>query len=479
MGQNLQEIRVRPLDPAEEDRFGSEVVIKDSLLFITAINDNDPVMHSGSAYIFSKEADNWIQFQKIPGTLRPNSHFGISLAVSNDNKILIGAPDDTASAYRKTGVAYLYEFENGGWIFSQRIYPEPDNNIINRGFGYSVDIAENFLAIGAPWDGTVDSITGSVYIFIKDSSNWMQSDIIAISGIYHYAYMGTSVVFGNNTLFVGIPGLNKYGNNSGSVYIYENVNGIWEFIQSLIPEDLQPENFFGGKTSVYDSILAVTAYGSIGSVNYRGAVYIFEKRNDEWIETQRIVPEDDIIERLGSSIKLYKDTLLIGAIDNNNKGLICLYIKENNSWIKKYEFRESIGGSGVNYGGSCDMINSNFAISATGYLFNSGAVYVYREKPVSVNDNNTQIPSNYILYQNYPNPFNPSTTIEFNQPEDGFVTLKVYDILGRDVKTLIEDYRNKGKNSVEFFAGNISGGVYFYEIKVNDFTARRKMILMK
>lgn len=86
---------------------------------------------------------------------------------------------------------------------------------------------------------------------------------------------------------------------------------------------------------------------------------------------------------------------------------------------------------------------------------------------------------NYELYQNFPNPFNPSTRIEFELPKDGFVNLKVFDILGRELETLVDAYKNKGKYTVEFNANNLSTGIYFYEIRSNEFVVRRKMILMK
>lgn len=85
----------------------------------------------------------------------------------------------------------------------------------------------------------------------------------------------------------------------------------------------------------------------------------------------------------------------------------------------------------------------------------------------------------YQLLQNYPNPFNPSTTIEFDLKEDGFTTLKVFDITGREVKTLINGKMRAGHHTVNYFAPGIASGVYFYQIKSKDFVANRKMISVK
>ena len=89
------------------------------------------------------------------------------------------------------------------------------------------------------------------------------------------------------------------------------------------------------------------------------------------------------------------------------------------------------------------------------------------------------IPKVYSLEQNYPNPFNPSTTIRYQLPQDGLVTLKIYDILGREVTTLVNEEKAKGKYEVNFNATNLASGVYLYRIRVNDYVAVKKMLLIK
>lgn len=85
----------------------------------------------------------------------------------------------------------------------------------------------------------------------------------------------------------------------------------------------------------------------------------------------------------------------------------------------------------------------------------------------------------YDLLQNYPNPFNPVTTIKFQIPKEGYVVLKVYDILGREVRTLVNDYKPIGKYSIDFNASSLASGTYIYELRVNDFKAVKKFILLK
>lgn len=87
--------------------------------------------------------------------------------------------------------------------------------------------------------------------------------------------------------------------------------------------------------------------------------------------------------------------------------------------------------------------------------------------------------TDYALSQNYPNPFNPSTVINYQVPVNNHVLIKVYDILGRDVRTLVNEEKSAGRYSVEFDASNLSSGIYFYTIHSGNYTATKKMMLMK
>ena len=87
--------------------------------------------------------------------------------------------------------------------------------------------------------------------------------------------------------------------------------------------------------------------------------------------------------------------------------------------------------------------------------------------------------NDFELYQNFPNPFNPTTTIRYQIPEDGMVTLKVYDILGREVKTLVNDFKTKGRYEVTFDASSLTSGSYIYEITSGSYKASKKMTLIK
>jgi hypothetical protein len=99
-------------------------------------------------------------------------------------------------------------------------------------------------------------------------------------------------------------------------------------------------------------------------------------------------------------------------------------------------------------------------------------------EPVGVEDEGNVI-DNYSLSQNYPNPFNPTTQINYSLEKPGLVTIKVYDLLGRVVATLINDQQTSGRHTINFDASTLTSGVYFYQINSGSFSSTKKMILVK
>ncbi len=166
--------------------------------------------------------------------------------------------------------------------------------------------------------------------------------------------------------------------------------------------------------------------------------------------------------------------------------------------------------------------NNGYAIGSTGYLIqtSNGGIDWYRVNDITQNDlyslkfindtegwivgawgtvlhttnggvtfieeeNNFAQPKEFLLQQNYPNPFNPSTKISWQSPVSGWQTLKVYDILGNEIATLVNEYRNAGTYEIDFnytktlLATSLPSGVYFYQLKSGDYIETKKMILLK
>ena len=114
---------------------------------------------------------------------------------------------------------------------------------------------------------------------------------------------------------------------------------------------------------------------------------------------------------------------------------------------------------------------------------NMGAFGVGCE-PIILTVSNAILPISFALHQNYPNPFNPVTTLRYNFPENGLVNITIYDMLGRQVKTLINQIQDVGYRSVIWDATNdygkpVSAGIYLYQIQAGEYISTKKMVLLK
>ncbi len=127
----------------------------------------------------------------------------------------------------------------------------------------------------------------------------------------------------------------------------------------------------------------------------------------------------------------------------------------------------------AHYDGSGGIHNPKYIITAL-----KGAMTVLGI-PVGIQQDGEEIPASYTLQQNYPNPFNPSTTIKFSIPKSGNVRLVVYDILGKEVATLVNNFLNAGQYNFQFNAANLASGIYLYRLEAGNFTQTNKMLLMK
>ena len=112
-------------------------------------------------------------------------------------------------------------------------------------------------------------------------------------------------------------------------------------------------------------------------------------------------------------------------------------------------------------------------------LSNQTWIFTDTVKVVGINEIENTIPEDYALLQNYPNPFNPSTNIEYSIPSESFVELKVYDVLGNEVASLVNEQQQAGVYRADFTADNLPSGMYFARITANEFTKVIKMILLK
>jgi hypothetical protein len=147
--------------------------------------------------------------------------------------------------------------------------------------------------------------------------------------------------------------------------------------------------------------------------------------------------------------QVYVDLAVFGAeeLGINTEGEVLTLVFEGNAEI-------NIGTANVR-----NILNSSMAVNISG--------------------SESLVPTEFALMQNYPNPFNPTTTINYALPTQAMVEISIYNALGERVAMLVNEIKEAGRHTVEFNASGYSSGIYFYQIKANDYVSVKKMILMK
>jgi hypothetical protein len=309
------------------------------------------------------------------------------------------------------------------------------------------------------------------------------------SKVIHYENINTSQSWFNNSLF-----------------IYED-DQMFDFdyfcftLSSLMPLNIYPKYYTNADTSINfgnkDSIL--------NYINNQGAAIMFYEGHlsDSMLINRDYFNINDIagLNNFGK----YFITLFTGGqyatLDSNNSIHREMLIRQNGGSIA------SIGSSGLVYWTvlrsiHMDWVNrlyneNDLTLGKLLQLYNLPNIgtYYYMKKSinllgdpslklkydatVNVSESRNEIPNEFVLHSNYPNPFNPSTKISWQTPVAGSQSLKVYDVIGNEVASLVNEYKNAGSYEVEFNASHLSSGIYFYTLRSGDFVQTRKMILLK
>ena len=160
----------------------------------------------------------------------------------------------------------------------------------------------------------------------------------------------------------------------------------------------------------------------------------------------------------------------------SNLDYVYIIINYDSLGILKWRSIDTAG-----YGISQIIVDDNFNIYATGSAHFSSRMYTVKySQPLGINPQINNIPNDYYLFQNYPNPFNPETKISYEIPSDVNVTIKIFDVIGREVATLINnEFKKAGIYTVEWNASKYASGIYFYRLEAGEYRNVRKMTLVK
>ena len=261
-----------PDDGVSNDYFSYAVDIDEDYAIIGAYGDDDKGSMSGSAYIFKKKNDRWVQQQKIIDDRgERNDHFGYSVSISG-NFAIVGAfrDDDKGDS---SGSAIIYKQSNDTWIKHSRLVAKDGKS--NDYFGHDVSIDGEYAAIGAYRNDDKGTNVGSVYVYKYNKGNWAYHSKIVPNDGSPNDYFGYSLDLNKKSLIIGSYGDDDKGASAGSAYLYELKSDKWEFKKKYVASDGKPYDYFGFDVSIGDIGIIVGAYGHDEQGGMSGAVYIF------------------------------------------------------------------------------------------------------------------------------------------------------------------------------------------------------------
>ena len=375
----------------------------------------------------------------------------------------------------------------------------------NKQINSSIEVQDTNLYVGIYDDGIYFSsnngsnwyLFGKVLTYNKLSSLTVSdSNILAgtYPGIYHSSDYGNNWVNSNSglpefsfTFALANNGTNIYAGNEYGVYLSTN-NGIsWGAINQGLPSNavcnsiaILGSNIFAGTNK--------GIYRSINNVNI-------------WSPSNQGLPENSIVKSLGvDGSNIYAG--LIGKVylsTDNGSNWAQTDLGTADWTINGILFQDSnlfIISNGTvyfsrDYGTNWKIVNEGLSNETlTSICYSNSFLYVATDKAgiwklaiddniLDANDKQKYEPYNFKLSQNYPNPFNPSTKINYQLPTAGNVTIKVYDVLGNEIATLVNEEKPAGYYSVNFDLTSIASGIYFYQLQAGSFAETKKMILLK
>jgi hypothetical protein len=305
---------------------------------------------------------------------------------------------------------------------------------INNSSSYSSMFVNSFQSKTLPY---IFSLSQPFVSLGKENSIAMlnaREGVVGKNGAQFFFALGDISVNGQNIDFVEIPDSIKIDN-------LEIINTCFESKPITVNE--HSNLTYGVEYGIADSVLCSSLLSNNGNITFK-VVLIDDKTNE-------VLDVFDEVTYSGKNVYQYNNVGYQVNLAGIGERTIRLGLAVNTNLNFDYSLS--------------DRISDQSLLAKTSYQ--------------TINYKGKLAITEYALDQNYPNPFNPSTTIKFQLPKDGFVTLKVYDILGKEITTLINEEKSQGKYEVNFNASSLSSGVYIYKIQAGDFTASKKLILLK
>ena len=401
----LETARLTAADGAENDYFGSSVVVSGDFAVVGSYND-DTVRGdgAGSAFVYVRNGNVWTLQQKLTAADgAADDNFGVAVAMSGDT-IVIGADrDDTAA-----GSAYVFTRNGNVWTQQQKLTAF-DRSGFDL-FGHSVSISGETVVVGsfnADTPGAVDS--GAAYVFTRSVGVWtLQQKLIASDADFRDNF-GFSVAMGGDTVVVGAYQDDLVaGVDSGSAYVFTRTGSQWAQQQKLTASDAAEGDFFGVSAAISGNTVVIGAFfDDTVRGDSAGSAYVFIRTGTVWSQQQHLFASDGAaIDDFGYSVAISGNAIVVGAVAGDtsagtNSGSAYLFTRTGTVWTEQQELAASNGGSPEDYFGTSVAVSGNTII--VGAFFddlpvgeNAGSAYIFATPGLNIGGRVTT-PSGLIL----------------------------------------------------------------------------------
>lgn len=315
-----QQVKLTPTDTESLLNYAQSVAISGDYAIVGNFDASDVAHRAGSAYIYKRNGESWILQSKITASdAEVNEIFGRSVSISDDYAI-IGAPlDDDAGVF--SGSAYIFKRVGDNWVEQTKILANDAN--AQSYFGQSVSISGDRAIIGSPFDDDNEEDSGAAYLFFRSGDDWIQNEKIRASDPEENDRFGWSVGLSGDYAIVGAYRNDDSGTNSGSAYIFERSGIFWREEIKLTASDASQFNFFGYSVSISGTNAIVGAYRNTPG----GSAYLFARSGGIWGEQAKFKASDvnDSDDQFGYSVFISGIHAIVGARFDSGGGAAYIY----------------------------------------------------------------------------------------------------------------------------------------------------------
>jgi hypothetical protein len=318
-GEWIEQAKLTASDADSGDHFGLSLSIDGDYAIIGAYRNDDNGELSGAAYIFARNGDEWTQQAKLTASdACAGDYFGLSVSISGDYAIAGAYGNDDRG--ENSGSAYIFIRDGDDWVEQAKITTHDAN--FEDYFGCAVSINGDYAVVGAEGDSDFGISSGSAYIFAREGGEWREQAKINADDEREVDILGSAVSINGNYAVVGASLDDDHGENSGSAYIFVKDGEDWTQQAKLNASDAGAEDYFGFSVSISGDRTIVGAYGNgydRGEIS--GSAYIFLREGDEWSETGKILSSDIASgDGFGYSVSIHDEYAIAGSPGDSDDG---------------------------------------------------------------------------------------------------------------------------------------------------------------